>query len=138
MLEIPLNDESIRHTLKVAYGSIVRERRRYFRHSVDVPVVLGRAGAPEMYARTRNVSECGMALSTSMPLPAGLQATVQFTLPDPILPITADCRVCWSKPNGDAGLSFSFLPYEKASELQAWLARKLEQQLPQAVTDQFR
>jgi DNA-binding NtrC family response regulator len=39
-LERPLTPESISHTLKVAYGLIVRERRRYFRYPVVVPVVL--------------------------------------------------------------------------------------------------
>ncbi|MGB0109585.1 MAG: hypothetical protein WBP52_13905, partial [Terriglobales bacterium] len=42
VLQRPLTSESIGRTLKVAYGSIMRERRRYFRYPVVVPVVLNR------------------------------------------------------------------------------------------------
>jgi hypothetical protein len=35
-------------------------------------------------------------------------------------------------------LSFLFLPFDLASELQAWLAQKLEEQLPPRVVEKFR
>ena len=138
VLERPLTSESIRHTLKVAYGLIVRERRRYFRFPVSVPAVLNRRGTGEVYGRTMNISERGMALRTSTPLPPGSEGTAQFTLPDPPLAITAESRVCWSNGKGEVGLSFLFLPFDMASELQSWLAQKLEQELPQLVADKFR
>ncbi|MGB0110297.1 MAG: hypothetical protein WBP52_17500, partial [Terriglobales bacterium] len=64
VLQRPLTSESIGHTLKVAYGSIMRERRRYFRYPVVVPVVLNRKMAAAVFGQTVNISECGMALST--------------------------------------------------------------------------
>jgi DNA-binding NarL/FixJ family response regulator len=137
-LERPLTPESITHTIKVAYGLIVRERRRYFRYPVAVPVVLNGKRASEIYGRTLNVSERGMALTTASPLALGSEGTIQFTLPDPTLGVTADFRVCWNNLKGQAGLSFLFMPFDIASELQAWLARKLEEQLPQTVADRFR
>jgi DNA-binding NarL/FixJ family response regulator len=136
-LERPLSPESIGHTLKVAYGLIVRERRRYFRYPVVVPVVLNRKTESEVYGRSVNVSECDMALSTSTALAPGLEGTVQFTLPD-LAQITAESRVCWNNAKGEAGLLFLFMPMNIASELQAWLAGKLEEQLPQTVADRFR
>lgn len=136
-LERPLTPESIAHTVKVAYGLIVRERRRYFRYPVTVPVVLNGKGS-EVYGETLNVSERGMALSVGTPLALGLEGRTQFTLLEPHLRVTADFRVCWSNVQGQAGLFFLFMPFQVASELQAWLAAKLEQQLPQTVTDRFR
>jgi len=136
-LEKPLTPESISHTLKVAYGLIVRERRRYFRYPVAVPAVLNRKEAPEVFARTINISEHGVALSTVGQLVPGSEALVQFTLPDPPLRITATSRVRWNNEKGEMGLSFVFLPCETASELQAWLARKLERQIPQEVLEKF-
>jgi hypothetical protein len=138
VLQRPLTPESIGHTLKVAYGLIVRERRRYFRYPVAVPVVLSRKAAPEVFGRTVNISERGMAVSTSTPLAPESEATVQFTLPDPSLQITADSKVCWNNEKGDSGLSFVFLPFDLASELQAWLAHKLEEQFPPSVAEKFR
>jgi DNA-binding NarL/FixJ family response regulator len=138
VLERPLTPESIHDTLKVAFGSIVRERRRYFRYPIRLPVAFNRKNEPVVYGRTINLSERGMAVSISSPLPVHAEGTVQFTLADPVLRITAECRVCWSNESGDAGLIFLFLPFDTASELQAWLAQKLEAQLPRQVTERFR
>jgi len=139
VLQRPLTAESIDHTLKVAYGFIVRERRRYFRYPVTVPVALRRKAAPEeVFGQTINISERGMALRTLTPLAMGSEATAQFTLPDPLLRITAESKVCWNNEKGEAGLFFHFLPSDLVSELQSWLAQKLEKQLPPLVTDKFR
>ncbi len=138
VLQRPLTSESIGHTLKVAYGSIMRERRRYFRYPVVVPVVLNRKMAPSVFGQTVNISECGMALSTLTPLAPGSEATAQFTLPDPLLRITAESKVCWNNEKGGVGLSFHFLPFDCASQLQSWLVQKLEKQLPRLVADKSR
>jgi hypothetical protein len=116
--------DSIRHTLRVAYGMIVRERRRYFRYPVVVPAVLNRRVAPEVFGRTINISERGVALRASPLLAPGSEGTAQFTLPDPPLRITAESKVCWNNEKGEMGLSFLFLPFDIASELQSWLAQK--------------
>ena len=129
VLERPLTTKSIQHTLRVAYGLIVRERRRYFRYSISVPVVFSPKGEASVYGRTINISEGGLAISSSPPLTLGGEGTALFTLPDPSLRVTAECRVCWNKESGDAGLAFMSLPFEVASELQTWLAQKLEGQL---------
>jgi ActR/RegA family two-component response regulator len=136
-LQKPLTIESIRHTFKAAYGLIVRERRRYFRYPISVPAAASRKGQSEIFGKTINISEKGMALSTSTPLTPGSEFKIQFTLPDPQLDLTADCKVCWHNDQGQAGLLFVFMASNLASELQAWLAQKLEQQLPDAVTRRF-
>ena len=62
---------------------------------------------------------------------------MQFTLTNPQLAITAECKVCWTNDGGQSGLSFLSLPSDLSSELQAWLARRLEEQLPDLVTRRF-
>ena len=128
-LERPLTLESIRHTLKAAYGLIVRERRRYFRCPVSVPAVLSRKGATEIFGRTVNVSESGVGFSAPAPLMPGAEVTAQFSLSEPRLSISAECTVRWSNDKGEAGLSFQFLTGNSGSELQSWLARRLDEQL---------
>ncbi|MBV8053116.1 MAG: PilZ domain-containing protein [Acidobacteriaceae bacterium] len=137
VLERPLTPDAISHTLRVAYGMIVRERRRYFRCPVSVPVLFSRKAAAESFGRTVNVSESGMALRTATRLEPGWEGSTRFTLPDLLHEMMADCRVCWSRENGEAGLSFLFLPSNLASELQAWLTEKLEKQLPESVAEKF-
>ena len=136
-LERPLTLDSIRYTLKAAYGLIVRERRRYFRYPVSVPAAASRKGESEISGRTVNLSELGMAFRTSTPLMPGTEVTIQFTLTNPQLAITAECKVRWNNDKGQAGLSFLFLPSNLSSELQGWLARRLEEQLPDSVTQRF-
>jgi hypothetical protein len=44
----PLSPQSIRSTLKPAYGLILRERRRYFRCPISNPVTIVRRNMPEV------------------------------------------------------------------------------------------
>ena len=137
VLEKPLSPEAITRTLKVAYGQIVRERRRYFRCPIVVPVSFFRTSAPEVYGQTINISECGICLRTSTPLLPGTEGTTCFTLPGLPVGIRAESRVRWNNDKGASGLSFLFLPFDVASELQAWLALKLEECLPGSVAEIF-
>jgi PilZ domain len=137
VLERPLTLDAITHTLRVAYGMIVRERRRYFRYPISLPVVFKRKATAEIFGRTLNISENGMALRTSALLEPGCEGTAEFTLPDLDREIKAECKIRWSGKNGEAGLSFLFLPYDTGSELQSWLAQKLEELLPQVVAEKF-
>lgn len=129
-LERPLTADCIAHTLRVAYGLIVRERRRYFRCPIVVPAVLSRKGAPEIYARTINISEGGLAIHSSDRLEPGWETNIEFTLNDPKLRIRSDSRVCWQSENGNAGLSFVAMCFDLTSALSQWLALKLEEELP--------
>ncbi len=138
VLQRPLNPDSVTQTFKAAYGLIVREKRRYFRYPVVVPAVIEPEGASRLSGETVNVSEHGIALSLPVPLAVGVEGRVQFTLPDLQFPIAAGSRVCWSNQNGQAGLCFVSVAASDQSELQHWLARRLEQQLPESVAERFR
>ena len=41
---------------------------------------------------------------------ARVEVTIQFTLTNPQLALTAECKVCWTNERGQSGLSFLFLP----------------------------
>ena len=62
---------------------------------------------------------------------------MQFTLTNPQLAIKAGRKVCWTNDRGQSGLSLLLMPSNLSSELQAWLARRLEEQLPDLVTRRF-
>jgi hypothetical protein len=132
----PLSPQSIRITLRLAYGLILRERRRYFRCPISNPVTIVRRNMPEVTCQSVNISEGGMAVSTSVPLNAGEPVQVQFTIPDHKAPFVAESTVCWLKP-GHLGVRFVSLSKECKSELQQWLSRKLEETLPESIACQF-
>src|ERR1039458_4664756 len=63
VLRRPLSLASIDRNLKVAYGLIVRERRRYFRCPVDIPATICGPAEPEIHGQTLNISEGGVAIT---------------------------------------------------------------------------
>jgi hypothetical protein len=136
VFERPLSAQSIRGTLKPAYGLILRERRRYFRCPVAVPVIIVRPGTPEVRCYSVNISEEGMAVSTFVPLNPGEMVQVQFTLPDHKVALVAESRICWWK-TGHLGVRFVSLSPENKSALQTWLSQKLEEMLPDSVATKF-
>ena len=136
-LEKPLTYDSIQHTFRAAFGLIIRERRRYFRYPISVPAIAQRKGESEIFGTTVNVSEQGMAFSGPTPLTPGTEVTIQFTLTKPQLAVTATCKVCWANDRGQCGLLFLYLHSDIRSELHAWIAQKLEEQLPKDVTRMF-
>ncbi len=136
VFERPLSAQSIRRTLKPAYGLILRERRRYFRYPIAIPVSILRQDMQEVHCSSVNISEGGMALSTFVPLIPGEDVRVQFTLPHHKAPFLADSTICWWK-TGHLGVRFVSISDEHKSELQGWLSRKLEETLPDFVAGQF-
>ena len=137
VLRRPLSLASIDRSLKVAYGLIVRERRRYFRCPVEIPVAIRRPDRPEVHSKTLNISEGGIAIATSVLLKTGVQVQVQFTLPGHESRFAVESTVCWCK-EGYLGLQFTSLPPQLASELQEWLSRRFEETFPESVADKFR
>jgi CheY-like chemotaxis protein len=137
VFERPLSSQSIHKILNPAYGLILRERRRYFRCPISLPVVIQREGRQEIRCNSVNISGGGMALSTQVPLLPGENVRIQFTLPDHDTPVVAESTICWSK-TGHLGIRFVSVSEEHNSDLQAWLAQELEQILPEFVADQFR
>jgi ActR/RegA family two-component response regulator len=137
VLQRPLSPATIDRSLKVAYGLIVRERRRYFRCPVEMVAAIYSPGMPAVHGRTLNISEGGVAVNTSLVLKPGVQVKVQFTLPDRTVQFDAESTVCWSK-EGYLGFQFKPLPSQLASELQEWLSHRLEETIPESVADKFR
>jgi len=130
----PLSAQSIRNTLKLAYGLILRERRRYFRCPISVPVTILRQSMPEVRCHSVNISEGGMAVSTFVPLSPGEEVQVRFALPGHEVTFLAESRICWLK-TGHLGVRFVSLSHE--SQLQDWLSQKLQETLPEFVARKF-
>jgi ActR/RegA family two-component response regulator len=56
VFERPLSAQSIHKTLKPAFGLILRERRRYFRYPVSMPVIIQRHSRQEIRCNGVNIS----------------------------------------------------------------------------------
>jgi hypothetical protein len=138
VMEPPLSKTSVDRTLKAAYGLIVRERRRSFRCPLTIPVTVKKRETEVSYGEMVNISEGGLALTSSVPLKIGTQLEVVFTLPSNGLnEFAIESEVCWYLEQGRAGLHFTSLSHSQQSAIQAWLSHKLEESLPEEVANKF-
>jgi DNA-binding response OmpR family regulator len=137
VLERPVSDESLSRSLRAAYGIIMRERRRYFRCPVAIPVVVRDQEGQETQYQTINISESGMAIRIPRALKAGTEVGLRFNLPQSRGRFIVQSKICWSDPSGRAGLQFLNLPLPQKAELQGWLAQRLEEVLPETVASKF-
>jgi len=137
VLRRPLSLPSIGRSLRIAYGLILRERRRYFRCPVKIPVAICRTGMENVHGQAMNISESGMAISTSVWLPPGVKVRVHFTLPGNASQFVVTAAIRWCKESC-LGLQFTSVSPNLTSELQDWLLRRLEENLPAPLADKFR
>ena len=137
VLRKPLSPTTVDRSFRVAYGLILRERRRYFRCPVKIPVAICRPGMPEIRGQTLNISESGIAIATSTLLPPGAKVQLRFILPRQELRFVVGATICWCKESY-LGLQFSAISPPLTSVLQEWLLHRLEENLPASLADQFR
>ncbi|HWY52955.1 MAG TPA: PilZ domain-containing protein [Terriglobales bacterium] len=96
-----------------------------------------RRGESEMFGKTVNVSERGMAFIGSTPLMPGAEATMQFVVTDPRIAMTVECKVCWTNDKGSPACHFySCIPTLAPNGRHGW-GGKLEEQLPGPVSRRF-
>jgi CheY-like chemotaxis protein len=123
----PLLPAILVRTLRAAYPLMVRERRRYYRCPVQVPVRLSSSSRPEFVATSVDVSEGGMALVSSVPLQVGETVNLKLTLPSAEGATQISSEVCWTDNAGRVGLQFVKVPPKVAEQLQSWIAGRLEE-----------
>jgi PilZ domain len=137
VLQRPLSAAAISQTLRAAFGMVVRERRRYFRCPVAIAAFL-RARQPEdLLCQTVNISEGGIAIKVPTTLDSDF-ALLRFSLPGRASQLFAETKVVWRGQGGLVGLQFESLAAPQKQELQEWLARKLDETLPENVAALFR
>jgi CheY-like chemotaxis protein len=137
VLQRPLSVAAICQTLRAAFGMLVRERRRYFRCPIAIPAFV-RARQPEdLLCQTVNISEGGIAISIPATLDSDF-ALLRFSLPGRASQIFAETKVVWRGHGGLVGLQFESLAAPQKQELQEWLARRLDETLPENVAALFR
>jgi DNA-binding response OmpR family regulator len=139
VLRKPLAVELLNRTLNAGFGLIVRERRRYFRCRARTRVMLRRIDMRETECRTVNISEGGMEITMApSKLMPGMKVHVEFGLPGCMIKFAASCETKWCNARRHAGLQFLLMPLEQRCDLQGWLARRLEESLPQSIVERFR
>ncbi len=132
VLEKPLNYERASRCFKAACGLMVGERRRYYRHGVDIPIYLDFTKHPNVTAHMQDLSQGGTMLQCSLDLDLDSQGTFRFTLPETRANITGACEVAWKSDNR-VGLRFSNVSKSTQAALEMWLNWKFVERFPNSV-----
>ncbi|HEX6879129.1 MAG TPA: PilZ domain-containing protein [Terriglobales bacterium] len=132
VLEKPLSYERISRCFKAACGLMVGERRRYYRHEIDIPVYLDFPNSSNVTAHMRDLSQGGGMVECSADLELDLPGTFRFTLPETRANITGACEVAW-RSEKRMGLRFINLTRSTQSALEMWLNWKFQERFPNSV-----
>lgn len=127
VLHKPLSALNASRCFHAALGFMQRERRRYFRHPVKMPVAIV-LGDKQLKAMCTDISEGGIALSTHNALPKNAKPRLQFTLPGTTLSFDLEAEVAWADLNGRVGLRYASMPQSSQELLEGWINKQIEQQ----------
>jgi DNA-binding response OmpR family regulator len=127
VLHKPLSVLNTSRCFNAALSFMLRERRRYFRYPVKMPVCLVLDGK-EIKGESTNISEGGIALLLQHALPKNATPRVQFTLPASGPALDVDTEVAWADLKGYVGLRFLNLPASSQELLEGWLTTQMERQ----------
>jgi DNA-binding response OmpR family regulator len=125
VLQKPVSALNASRCFNAALNSMLRERRRYFRQPVKMPVRVT-LGNQEWTAASTNISEGGIALLLHRALPKDAMPQLQFTLPGSHSAIHVTAAVAWADIKGFAGLRFQDLERSSRELLEQWLNCRLE------------
>lgn len=130
VLQKPLTTLYASRCFNAALNFMVRERRRYFRHPVDMPVRISVPPNQELTATVTNLSEGGMAIRILTKIPKDTRAQVRFTLPAVNTSLDLKGEVAWTDGTGQVGIRFIEVPQSSQYQLEKWLTDRLQSEIP--------
>jgi hypothetical protein len=126
----PLEVKEIRRVLYAGYDLMARERRRYFRCTAELPVLLTQTSTTtDVRCTTINISSSGMALSTPFPVKPGEEVRIILFLQPTGPVVRANATVVWDDKHGKTGLRFQCSIERDQVELESWLDRNFDRLL---------
>jgi DNA-binding response OmpR family regulator len=131
VLQKPLTPLHAARCFNAALNFMVRERCRYFRHPVEIPLRIILPRNQEMTASSTNLSEGGMAIRILGQLPKDTEAQFRFTLPFNNVSMDLKGQVAWADGTGHAGIRFVNVPQSSQYQLEKWLNDRLQEEMPE-------
>ncbi len=126
VLQKPVTTAGTLRCFNTALSFMVREKRRYFRCPIEIPVKVQFKQGEEMPATATNLSEGGMAIHFDGALAKNAIAKIQFTLPGTNVVMEPKAEVAWADGLGRAGIRFQDVPDSFREQLEKWIMRRLE------------
>jgi DNA-binding response OmpR family regulator len=130
VLQKPLTPLHASRCFNAALNFMVRERRRYFRHPVDMRLRVSLSNGQEMSAAATNISEGGMAIRALGKIAKETIAHFRFTLPGVNVSLDIKGQVAWADATGQAGIRFVEVPQSVQYQIEKWLTERLQEEIP--------
>ena len=109
---------------------MVRERRRYFRYPVEIPVQITLPKGQKLAGTSTNLSEGGMAVRIAAKVPKDAEVELRFTLPASSASLQLKGQIAWMDGGGNFGVRFIGVPQSSQYQLDKWLSDRLQRELP--------
>jgi DNA-binding response OmpR family regulator len=130
VLQKPVTPLHASRCFNAALNFMVRERRRYFRHPLEMPLRISLPHNQEMNATATNLSEGGMAIRIHGKLPQNAKAQFRFTLPSTKISLELKGQVAWTDGAGHLGIRFIEVPQSSQYQLDTWLTDRMQNEMP--------
>ncbi len=130
VLQKPLTPLNATRCFNAALNFMVRERRRYFRHPVEMAITIVLPEGRELDGTSTNLSEGGMAIRVTAKLPKDVVSSFRFILPGSDSPLELRGTTAWADGSGNAGIRFVEVPQASQCLLDRWLTDRLQDELP--------
>jgi CheY-like chemotaxis protein len=127
VLQKPISPLNAMRCFSAAVGFMIRERRRYFRHAVDMNATLVFAGGEQVRATATNLSEGGMAIQCGDKFEKSGLAKAVFILPGRSSSVECKAELAWVDSTGRAGVRFGEMSSVSREHLDRWLSEQMEQ-----------
>ena len=135
VLQKPLTPLNATRCFNAAVNFMVRERRRYFRHPVEMRVRIIFPNRPELNATATNVSEGGMAVRLVGKLPKEARGKLQFSLPGSNTSLELKGVIAWADGTGHAGIRFIEVPQSSQYQLDKWLTETMQNEMAERLRE---
>lgn len=127
VLQKPIEPVNASRCFSAALGLMIRERRRYCRVPVDMPVTLIFHENEVVKTRACNLSEGGMAAELPPAFKSSIRK-VQFTLPGTNNCVETRAELAWADGAGKGGIRFIEVPQISREHLERWLSHHIDEQ----------
>lgn len=122
----PLLWEQVKRSLRAGRAFMVPDRRRSTRQKTESLVYLRFGDVLPVPAIVLDLSEDGLSVQASEPLPAA-DLPLRFILPGTSHLIEGNGEVIWADDMGRAGIMFSSLAPNARRQLKAWLGKRSQE-----------
>jgi transcriptional regulator with GAF, ATPase, and Fis domain len=109
-------------------GVLSGQQQRYYRVTLETPVLIKDSEGEEIAAASVNVSSGGIAIKSPVPLKHGAIFEATFSLPGVSSPLESKAKLAWTSPGGLAGLSFVDIHPAFQKQLQQWLLERAHEE----------